>query len=37
MEVRGDLNALGALPSGNNPGTHWLVNLVGPRTGLDIL
>jgi hypothetical protein len=35
MDVSSQLHAPAALPSGKNPGTHWIGGWVGPRAGLD--
>jgi hypothetical protein len=33
--VSGHLHAPATLPPGKSPGTHWIGDWVGPRTGLD--
>jgi hypothetical protein len=35
MEVSGQLHASAALPSGKDPGIHWIGGWMGPRAVLD--
>jgi hypothetical protein len=37
MEGNGQHQVPNASSPGNNPGTHWIADYVGPRDGLDIL
>jgi hypothetical protein len=37
MEVCGQLHNPTVLPLGRNPGTHWIVDWVGLRAGIDVL
>jgi hypothetical protein len=37
MEASGQVYATAALSPGKNPGTHWLEDWMGPKTGLDVL
>lgn len=36
MEVKSQLHASAPLPSGKNPGPHWIGNCVGPRASLEV-
>jgi len=37
MEVTGQLHVPAAIPSENDPGTHWIGSWVDPRAGLDMV